>query len=838
MAGTPIQSAGRRFIRKFGVSFAWALLFSGVLGGAVFFRVPRAANGETLTWHAEVRQWLERLELVTYDWRARALGDASQRSDDVVLLALDDETLANAREGNDLSLSVRPWPREVLGGLMQQALKEGATQVLLDLPLTDTSPRQCGGKGDLFSADDEALRRRLDQEPGKMMLGFKVLERAPRSADRELKPFLLKVGEHPNEADARENVRRVLAARAPAHLVPKGQGFELWAAAFSEARARDLAQALELRGSPVIRPENADDRRYEVDAQWLVEALAEVEVEGADALKLPVLRGVEAPVPAALSAQALLGTTNLERDPDGRVRAVPLLWKSTSSGRTRVLPSAALRAAMRSLGVTKVVVRDGRLQLGKVSVPVDWEGYLAVRWDTAEVGRGPRGTLKRSVPLWRLAVNMSDAGGVKHHDNELEGRVAILTDASGAALPTPVGDVQPGAVLAQAFNNLLAGTAVERVPPELDFYAVVAMAFAGAFVAVSLSSLFRRAGGLSMAFVLVAVCVAYGFIARQVFVSQGRWVVVAAPLLAFGFTYLASLGYATALERTVREMMGRALGRALPTEIAARLESNVSLMRPERRAIAVYISDIDGFTRLAHELEPETYVSVLQEYLARMTRAVLDTKGNVDKYLGDGVMAFWGAPVHLENPAAVACEAALQMGTQFEKRRVAWEKRCHKPMAFRAGLDFGEALVGEMGTEHRMTYTVMGEPVATAARLESLARKWDVRMLVTEAVVDAAGEKYTFREIDVVRLPRREKPVKVYELVGRSADLDAPRLERLQKYGAALGAYQARRFKEARHLFMAMNEDEAIKRYVARAAKYEEKPPPESWDGVFEPAEA
>ncbi len=837
MAGTPIQSAGRRFIRKFGVSFAWALLFSGVFGGAVFFRVPRAANDEQLTWHAEVRQWLERLELATYDWRARALGDASQRSDDVVLLALDDETLANAREGNDLTLSVRPWPRDVLGGLMQQALKEGAKEVLLDMPITDTSPRQCGGRSDLFSADDDALRRRLDHEPGRLMLGFKVLEHAPRSADRELKPFLLRVSEHESEADARENVRRVLAARSPAHLLPKGKGFELWAAAFSEARARDLAQALDVKGTPVIRPENADDRRYEVDAQWLIASLAEVEIEGAFGLRLPVLRGVEAPIPAALSTSALLGATNLDRDPDGRVRAVPLLWLSDAGGRQRVIPSAALRAALRALGETKASVRDGRLYLGKVSVPIDAEGYLALRWDTGEVGRGPRGTLKRSVPLWRLAVNMSDAGGVKHHDNELTDRVAILTDASGAALATPVGAVQPGAVLAQAVNNLIAGTAVERVPPELDFYAVAAMAFAGAFVAVSLSSLFRRAGGLSMAFVLAAIAVAYALIARQVFVSQQRWVVVAAPLLAFGLTYLASLGYATALERTMREMMGRALGRALPTEIAARLESNVSLMRPERRAIAVYISDIDGFTRLAHELEPETYVSVLQEYLARMTRAVLDTKGNVDKYLGDGVMAFWGAPVHLEEPAAVACEAALLMTAQFEKRRAAWEKRCHRPIAFRAGIDFGEALVGEMGTEHRMSYSVMGEPVATAARLESIARKWDVRLLVTDSVVEHAGDKFVFREIDTVRLPRREKPVKVYELVGRAAELDSPRLERLQKYAAALGAYQARRFKEARHLFLAMNEDEATKRYVARSARYEEKPPPESWDGV-EPAEA
>ncbi|MBK7863330.1 MAG: adenylate/guanylate cyclase domain-containing protein [Archangiaceae bacterium] len=820
---------------KFGVAFAWALAFSAVFGGAVFFRVQRSSAEDTLTWHAEVRQGLERLELYTYDWRARALGDASERKDDVVLLALDDETLANAREGVDAALSVRPWPRELYGGLMQQALAEGAREVILDLPLYDSSPRQCGN----VSSDDEALRKKLDAQPGRLMLTFRALEKPSRPADRELKPFMLKVADVAGEAEAREPVRRVLAARSTPHVIPKGQGVAVWAAAFSEAKARELALALKVDGPLVIRPENADDARYEVGQQWLVERLAEIEIDAAEPWKLPGLEGVEAPVPAALTTSAMLGASNLATDLDGRVRAVPLLWVTGGEGTKRVVPSAVLRAAMRFLGVSKVKLEGRTLTVGSVKVPVDEHGFMNLRWDTAEVGRGARGTLKRSIPLWRLAVNLQDAGGVRHHDNELTDRVAIITDASGAAVDTPVGGVQSGAVLAQAVNNLISGRAVERAVPLLDFYATVAMAFAGAFVAVSLSSLFRRAGWLSMALVLAVVLGVYALLARQLFVTQLRWVAMVAPMAAFTLTYLAALGYATTLEKSLREFMGRALGRALPAEIARRLESNVSLMRPERRSIATFISDVDGFTALAHELEPETYVQVLTDYLGRMTRAVLETQGNVDKYLGDGVMAFWGAPVHLDQPAVNACEAALQMSAQFEKRKPSWEKRCHRAMAFRAGIDFGEALVGEMGTEHRATYSVMGEPVASAARLESLARKWDVRVLVTDAVVEHVGEKFVFREIDTVRLPRRDKPVKLYELVGRPGELDSPRLERLQKYAVALGAYQARRFKEARHLFLGMNEDQTIRRYLARAARYEEKPPPESWDGLYDgPAEA
>ncbi len=548
------------------------------------------------------------------------------------------------------------------------------------------------------------------------------------------------------------------------------------------------------------------------------------------------MRAFDAPVPAVLSDKALVGASNLARDIDGHVRAVPLLWASESHGVRRVVASAALRVAMQKLGETRVVLRDHKLWLGKVAVPIDDEGYLCLRWDTGEVGRGSRGSLKRSIPLWRVAVNLGDdeaKRGVRHNDNELDGHIAILSDTSTDALQTPIGDVQRGAILGQALNNLLSGAAIERARPELDLYATIAMAFAGAFVAVSLSSLFRRAGWLSMAVVLVLSIALYGLVARQMFVTQAKWVATAAPVLAFAFTYLASLGYATALEKSLREFMGRAFGTALRPEVAARLESNISLMRPERRAVAVYVSDIEGFTALAHEVEPETYVQVLQDYLGRMTRTVLDTQGQIDKYLGDGVMAFWGAPVHLDEPAQRACEAALQMVFGFDKRKAAWEKRCKRPLDVRAGIDFGETLVGEMGTEHRASYTVMGEPVAGAARLEGLARGWGVRVLVTESVVEHCNRLFVFRELDTVRLARRDAPQRIFELVGRTGDLDAAEQDALSKFSVALGAFHAGRFKEARGLFAALKSPQA-QRYAKRAAAYEAMPPPQSWDGVVD----
>ena len=841
MAAAPLQSVTRRFLAKFGVAFAWASLVSVFLGGAVFFRVPRTALDDVRPWHADVRLWLERLELVTYDWRARMLGDISTRSDSVVLLSLDDETIGNARAASDVSLSVRPWPRDLLGAVGTQALREGAGRVVFDLPLVDLSPRLCTGSKE--GSDDDAMRRRLDTMPGKTLLSFHPLDRPTRPPERELKPWLIKVGTFESLADTRDALRRVLSARAAAYRTEGSHQYEVWAAAVTEQRARELAPLLEIKPPLTIRQENADDAKREVTSTELLIELAEVEVSGFDVDLLPRARSLEGPVAQLLTSSVAFGSDALARDVDWSVRAVPLLstWVD-DAGTTHVLASTALLAAMQRLDTTALSWSQGRLKLSPtVSLPVDESGHLLIWWEAGDVGRGNRGTLKRSIPLWRLAVNVGDdeaKRGLRHHDNELDGRVAIISDTTGAQVPTPVGRTESAAVLGQAVANLLAGKAIERVDPVMDFWLTAGLAFTGAILAVTFSSLFRRAGWLSMFLVLVLSVVLYAGVARQLFLTQQRWVAMAAPLLALSLTFLASLGYAAAIERSVREFMFRAFGRAVRPEVFRRIERNISLMKPERRDVAVFFSDIEGFTAIAQTAEPKKVVAVLQEYLTLMTDIVGDTHGQLDKYLGDGVMAFWGAPVHIAKPIIAACDAALQMDEKFQKRRAGWEKKVGHQLLFRAGIDFGETLVGEMGTEHRRVYSGIGEPVATAARLEAAAKRYAARVVVTEVVAHAAAEQFVFREIDWLRLPRHAAPAKVFELLGRSGDVPSSTLERIAKIATGLGAYHARHFAEALALFEPfVEQDPVARRYAARCRVYQANPPPETWDGVFDGAD-
>jgi adenylate cyclase len=837
VAPNPIQSAWLRFFRKFGVAFFWAAVLGVLFGGASYFRIDRSELEGDPRWHAVLRLWLERLEWITFDWRARELGAASERSDEVVIVAIDEETMVNTRESEHPAWAMSPWPRDLLGSVIEQVLREGAALVVLDTPVVDVSAHH---RVDARKSDDELFAARLEKLGGKVVLGFDWQPLSRRPADRPLNPFLVKMGEFNDLDAALPLARRVLASRTTAYLFSSGRTQVLWGGATSEARARDLAAALDVKGALTTRSLTPADDEHELTREWLLTRLVSLEPKGVEVESLPQAGSLDGPVATLLLPQALAGAVRLLPNADGVLRAVPLLV-ATRDAQPRVLPSAVVQAAL-LLGGSRSVEQEGsRLTLaGRYTVPVDAEGLLALRWSDAEAGRGERGTMKRSVPAWRLLVNREDddAGrGVRHHDNDLAGKVVVLTDSrrEQRTWATPVGRLSRAAITAQALTNVLRGEGIARVRPQIDFWLTVAFAFVGGILAVVWSSLVRRPGWLAWVVTIVLVAALHAFIARQMFVTQGRQVAVVAPLLAFGSAFLASLGYARTLEQGLRDFVLRALGGAVRADVFRRVERDLKLMRPERRALTIYFSDIEGFTAVAQTQDPRQVVTVLQEYLSEMTTLVLDRAGHVDKYLGDGLMAFWGAPVALPESAATACAAALDMQARFEKLRPDWEARCGYPLLLRAGIDTGPTLVGEMGTMHRVNYTVMGEPVATAFRLEALAKKYDARILVGEALVAQAGAQFVFREVDTISLGRAGDLGRIYELLGRAEDL-GDQQGWLAQYAQALEHWRARRFAEALELLkplaVALPEDKLIARYVVRCERLVATPPPPDWNGL------
>jgi adenylate cyclase len=759
----------------------------------------------------------------------------------VVLVNVDEDTLSNARESEHPEWAMRPWPRELLAGLAQQALREGAAMVYIDEAFADVSPRQCAPcKGEDARTDDQRFAEALRGLGGKVVLGFDWDREPRRAPDRPLMPVLLRVAEVDSEAQALPWVRKVILQRTAAYLVFNAGTYTVWAGSTDEQRTRALASALELKGTPTVRSLTPDDDASEITREMLLQRLGAAVVRNFDPEQAPKAGALDAPVPALLAPEILLASLRLIPDPDGLVRSVPLLVNTARLDDGQgLLPSVALRARPPAAGA--LTVESSRLKWADhPGVPIDRHGFLTLRWNADEVGRAGRATMKRALPAWRLLVNREDdeeGRGVRHHDNDLSGRVVVIVDErSSPVVQTPVGPMTRGAVWAQAIANVTRGEGIARVAPQTDFWLTVAFAFVGAILAVAWSSLVRRPGWLAWVATLAAVVLVHALVARQLYVTQQRQVVMVAPLLACGLTFLASLGYARTLEQGLREFVLRALGGAVRADVFRRVERDLALMRPERRELTVFFSDIEGFTSVSNERDPAVVVDVLREYLSEMTTLVLDQGGHVDKYLGDGMMAFWGAPVATPNDAESACAAALRMQARFDERRGEWEKRCGRPLLLRAGLETGDTVVGEMGTTHRVNYTVMGEPVATAARLETLAKRYGVRILVGETLVEEAQDNYLFRPVDMVRLGREGQAIRIFELLAPVSQAAA--FAWVRDFELAHAAWRERRFQDAYTGFQALAQqrpdDPVIARYVTRSASFVAKPPAESWDGIVD----
>ncbi len=256
----------------------------------------------------------------------------------------------------------------------------------------------------------------------------------------------------------------------------------------------------------------------------------------------------------------------------------------------------------------------------------------------------------------------------------------------------------------------------------------------------------------------------------------------------------------------------------------------------ERRVMTVLFTDIAGFTTVVEQTEPDVVLHALGEYLQRMNTEIHATDGTVCQYLGDAIEAFWGAPEPVDDHALRACRSALAM-RDVSRALVATADAEGRPrFPTRLGVNTGEVMVGNVGAPERFNYAIVGDPVNTAARLESLNKVYGTEILVGPTTRAAAGDALVFRPVDWVRVKGRRQPAKVYELVGATAPPDVA--DALARYEDALDAYRERRFDDAIGLLDAVRatlpDDGPSAVLRARCVAFLAQPPPADWDGVHE----
>jgi adenylate cyclase len=321
---------------------------------------------------------------------------------------------------------------------------------------------------------------------------------------------------------------------------------------------------------------------------------------------------------------------------------------------------------------------------------------------------------------------------------------------------------------------------------------------------------------------------------------RGSWLNFTVPAATLtGNVILVSL-YRVLIEEKEKRRVRSAFGQYLSPEVIRRLLVNPQLVEPKKTDITVMFSDIRGFTTISEKLDAQDLALFLNQYLSDMTQIVFAYQGTLDKYIGDAVMAFWGAPYEEPGHAARACNSALDMMKRVQEMQKKWEAEGKPHLDIGIGLNTGVASVGNMGSVLRYGYTALGDTVNLSSRLEGLNKEYGTHILANETTYQAAKDAgFLFRELDLIRVKGKLQPATIYELLGRSAELGADQdlQARLEQFAQAREFYRKRQWNEAQRTFEGIIAkwpgDGPSRAYWKRCQDYLFDEPPSGWDGVF-----
>jgi len=477
-------------------------------------------------------------------------------------------------------------------------------------------------------------------------------------------------------------------------------------------------------------------------------------------------------------------------DSDGVYRRVPILQEYDGA----YYPSLALATLMALFGEPSVdltVEYDAtgefaslsQVHLAGIPIPVDESGAVLVPY------RGPAG----SFPY----VSATDVLSGKADESVLNGAIVLVGTSAAGLLDlrvTPYGDLYPGV---EVHANIVGGVLDERIlskPDYTDAIQLIQLLVVGLVLSILLPRLsVVWAAVLTLSFIVILVAM------NLYFWAAFKWVVpLAYTLLLTLVIYIFQQTSGYFYESRNRRHLASVFGQYIPPEIVSELntEGADAQLRGESRDMTVFFSDVRGFTSLSEALTPNQLTRLMNTYLTPMTRIVHDYRGTVDKYIGDALMAFWGAPINDPKHPENAMNAALEMQTELDVVNAKLAEEGLPAIAVGMGLHTGTMNVGNMGSNFRMAYTVMGDAVNLGSRLEGLTKFYGVPIIVSgELRAQLSG--YEFLELDKVRVKGREEPVVLYMPLGRRKDVSQNQFMQVKRFENVLIAYREGQWQQA-----------------------------------------
>ena len=561
------------------------------------------------------------------------------------------------------------------------------------------------------------------------------------------------------------------------------------------------------------------------------------------------------PIPALRNSAGAIGSLTGISDSDNIFRSQHLFLLFNG----KAVPSLAA-AALLAGGEDNTIFYDAQknqIQWGAYSIPVDERGKSLLRF---------RGTLDR-YPSYSMSMVLQSA-----EDNSL-GREPLLPPdnfenayvffglfAQGLfdTFSTPIDSVYPGmGVHITMLDNILMGDFIRKISPWLE-----ALIIFSAIVIAALLVLFSRRIRLAITglFASIAIILICGFLAFD----GGYWLPMAAPLAALVLSFVSATIYSYATEGKDKRFIKHAFSRIISPEVVEQIIADPSQLKlgGEKRQLSAIFTDVQRFSTIASELQdqygeegPKTLVNMLNLYLTEMSNIILSNGGTIDKYQGDAIIAFFGAPVWMEDHAARACRSAIQMKKRELKLRSEILNpqsgffspmsklisdgviRNGRPIFTRFGINSGDMVVGFMGTPEKMDYTIMGHAVNLASRLEGVNKLYDTKgIIISENTKNLIGDEFLVRSLSRVTVYGIPAPLQLFELLDIRENAPKEMAAGINTWEHAYKAYLNRDFTRARQLFEELYkqdpEDSTAGYYLGRCMEFISSPPPDNWDGI------
>lgn len=528
------------------------------------------------------------------------------------------------------------------------------------------------------------------------------------------------------------------------------------------------------------------------------------------------VKGSTHTLPEIERVAAGIGHINLFAEDDGVNRRNKLIIDAEG----KHIPSLGLLGAMAALGENNFVLGPNNIRLGNRNIPVD-ENYSMLINYTGDQGNYPRYSFA-DIVNGRVAPEM------------LKDKVLFL----GATAPgiydlraTPFDNNVPGVELhATVADDIISGRFIRhtRLESLFDIAMIVVLGLVAFFLTMHLRLLIAVPAVLFLS-------ASYEWLTYWMFL-QGHWVSMIYPLLAVMLSLFAGRSFLyLSLYRRARRMRSM-FSSYLSPKLVARLEKEPELAQigGDTKEVTVLFSYIKDFASFSASRSPMEVVIKLNEYFGAMVQVMDRFEGTIDKFIGDGIMFYWGAPLAQPNHAELAISCILEMRKEMARLNAKWMSEGGVPFSIRVGAQSGDVVAGNVGLPgKKMEYTLIGDTVNQAARLEGAAKYYGVDLLVGESTYLLTRDAFRYRELDKTRVIGKEPPVTIYELIGTLSESED---KFLAKYEEALKFYRARRWEDAENCFASLLDekpgDTPSRIYFERCEHYMKYPPPEDWDSV------